>query len=145
MVEEENNKKQKEKGIDKKPLIFVIGTLFFWWFIATSALVVSTCIPEGRQCVVEFWKKPPPVQFSQVALPPAAAPTEAPQPPQSQSRVRRFLEAVTPSRRDVLLFLSLIAAIWVTKAMVFPYEDLSKVPPPKSVQADQAAAGAQNR
>ena len=129
-----------EKKPDYKPLLFVIGTLFFWWLIATSAFVVGTCIPEGRDCVLEkIWVKSLAAQSSQPAPPsPAVTPTETPQAAPSQSRLRRVLDAITPSRRDALLFLSLLAAIWVTKGMVFPYEDLSKT----KAKKETALAGA---
>jgi hypothetical protein len=114
-----------------KPILFVLGTLIFWWLIATGAFVAVTCIPEGRPCQVP-WADSASAQAATgvAATEPAATPQQN---PPAQGRLRRWMEYIpTPSRRDFLLILSLIAAVWVTKAMVYPYEDLSK--PPKGAK-----------
>lgn len=125
------------KGVSErfKPLLFVVFTLGLWWAIATSAFITATCIPEGRRCVFS-----PPLEMRVVAavptsalhvigegpaIQPAAAPSQRQgQGTQSTRRWRDFLPM--PSKRDVLVLVSLIAALFVAKGIVYPYDDLSK-------------------
>ena len=119
-------------GARVKPVLFVVATLFFWWLIATSAFITATCIPEGRRCVLSgepVAAVAPASTLHLVGEAAVAGPPAGEDRPQTQTATtpRRWRDYFPmPSKRDVLVFVSLLAALWVAKALVYPYDDLSK-------------------
>lgn len=102
--------RRRRKATRSKPIWFVLCALVAWWFLAMLADVVITCVPGGAPCRV----------------------------PQLIVSVSRYWDAIRSGTVEItgsaataaltryewpLLILSLLAALWVARAAVYPYSD----------------------
>lgn len=100
---------QRRKSGRSKPLNFVLWTLGAWWLLTVLADIVITCVPGGAPCRV-------PYLLARIAG--LRHVFSADLPPAGTAAMAQLTKYEWP-----LLILSLIAALWVARARVYPETD----------------------